>query len=65
MRMRGRSIAAAVFVVAGLVWVGQGLGFLRGSSPMVDDLRWAAAGAAAVLIGLVLAVNVRRTRSGS
>lgn len=60
--MRGRIIAAAVLVVAGLVWVGQGLGFLRGSSPMVDDLRWAAAGAVAVLIGLVLAVSASRNR---
>lgn len=63
--MRGRIIAAAVLVVAGLVWVGQGLGFLRGSSPMVDDLRWAAAGAVAVLIGLVLAVSASRNRPGA
>lgn len=59
--MRGRLIAAAVLEVAGLVWVGQGLGFLRGSSPMVDDMRWAAAGAVAIVIGLALAISARRS----
>ncbi|MDP9483676.1 MAG: hypothetical protein M3P84_10695 [Chloroflexota bacterium] len=59
--MRGRLIAAAVLEVAGLVWVGQGLGLLRGSSPMVDDLRWAAAAAVAIVIGLALAISARRS----
>ncbi len=63
--MRGQMIAAAVLVVVGLVWAGQGLGFLRGSSAMVDDLRWAAAGAVAIVIGLALAISARRsTRPG-
>lgn len=59
--MRGRMIAAAVLVVAGLVWVGQGIGLLRGTSPMVDDLRWAAAGILAVVLGVALAVSARRS----
>jgi hypothetical protein len=59
--MRGRLIAAAVLLVTGLVWIGQGLGLLRGSSPMVDDLRWAAAGAVAIALAAVLAISVWRS----
>ncbi|MGH2477154.1 MAG: hypothetical protein ACRDIL_17995 [Candidatus Limnocylindrales bacterium] len=58
--MRGRMIAAQVLLITGLVWVGQGVGLLRGSSPMVDDPRWAAAGAVAIAIALGLAVSVWR-----
>ena len=58
--MRGRLITSALLVVVGLVWIGQGLGLLRGSSFMVDDLRWAAAGVVAVVVGVVLAVSARR-----
>jgi len=49
-----------LLLLVGLVWVGQGLGLLRGSSFMVDDTRWALAGAAAVVIGAVLLVGARR-----
>lgn len=59
--MRGRLIAAGVLLITGLVWIGQGLGLLRGSSPMVDDLRWAAAGAVSVALALVLAISVWRS----
>jgi hypothetical protein len=58
--MRGRLIAATVLLITGLVWVGQGVGLLRGSSPMVDDLRWAVAGAVAIAIAVGLAVSVWR-----
>jgi hypothetical protein len=58
--MRGRLIAAVLLLLVGLVWVGQGLGLLRGSSFMVDDTRWALAGAVAVVIGAVLLVGARR-----
>jgi hypothetical protein len=60
--MRGRLIAAALLVAVGLVWIGQGLGLLRGSSFMVDELRWAAAGLAAVVLGAALAISARRSR---
>ena len=63
--MRGRVITATLLVAVGLVWIGQGLGLLRGSSFMVDDLRWAAAGLAAVVLGVALAVSVRRARRRS
>ncbi len=58
--MRGRLIAGVLLLLVGLVWVGQGLGLLRGSSFMVDDTRWALAGAVAVVIGAVLMVGARR-----
>jgi len=58
--MRTRWIVAAALVATGLVWVGQGFGILRGSSFMVDDLRWAIAGGALLLLGAVLASTAIR-----
>jgi hypothetical protein len=49
-----------LLALVGLVWIGQGLGLLRGSSFMVDDIRWAIAGTATVVIGLLLLVSGRR-----
>ena len=53
--MRTRWIVAAGLAAIGLVWIGQGLGFLGSSSFMDNDPRWAVAGAAALVIGAVLA----------
>jgi len=50
---RSARVVAAVLVLAGLVWIGQGTGLLRGSSFMVDDLRWALIGAACVAGGVL------------
>jgi hypothetical protein len=58
--MRWRLITGALLVLVGAVWIGQGLGLLRGSSFMVDDIRWAIAGVAAVLVGIALVVSARR-----
>jgi ABC-type nickel/cobalt efflux system permease component RcnA len=58
--MRTRWIVAAGMAAVGLVWVGQGLGFLRSSSFMVNDVRWAVAGAALLLIGAVMAWSAIR-----
>ena len=52
--MRNRWIAAVGLGVVGLVWVGQGLGVLRGSSFMVGDVRWAVAGFVFVAAGVLL-----------
>jgi hypothetical protein len=51
---RGTPVLAFVLMLVGLVWIGQGLGLLRGSSFMVDDVRWAIAGLACVAVGLVI-----------
>ena len=58
--MRGRLIIGVLLALVGLVWIGQGLGLLRGSSFMVDDMRWAIAGAVAAVAGAVLLVRARR-----
>jgi hypothetical protein len=63
--MRTRWIVAAVLAVTGLVWIGQGLGVVRGSSFMVDDPRWAIAGAmflvGGALVGWTALTNRHRT----
>ena len=58
--MRGRVVAGILLVLVGVVWIGQGLGILRGSSFMVDDIRWAVAGVAAAVAGAVIAVSAKR-----
>ena len=62
--MRTRWIIAAIMALTGLVWIGQGLGILRGSSLMVGDGRWAIGGlvlvAAAILVGWTAVRNRRR-----
>ena len=63
--MRGRMILAMALVAVGLVWIGQGIGLLRGSSFMVDDVRWATLGAVAVVLGAVVALSARRARPGA
>ena len=64
--MRGRLITAASLVVLGLIWIGQGLGLLRGSSFMTDEPFWAAVGTVLVVAGLILAFSAwRRSRPGA
>ena len=58
--MRTRWIVAAGLTAVGLVWIGQGLGLLRGSSFMVNDVRWAIAGGALLLTGAVVAWSAVR-----
>jgi hypothetical protein len=60
--MRTRWVIAVVMAVTGLVWIGQGLGLLRGSSLMVDDIRWAIAGLALVAGGIVIGWTAVRNR---
>ena len=60
--MRTRWIVAAVLAAVGLVWIGQGLGLLRGSSFMVDDVRWAIAGAVLLVVAGVMAIAAFRRR---
>jgi hypothetical protein len=59
--VRGRLLFAALLVAVGLVWIGQGFGWLRGTSFMVNDVRWAGAGVVAVVGGAVLALSARRS----
>ncbi len=59
--MRGRMITAVAIGLTGLIFIGQGLGLLRGSSVMVDDSRWAIIGAFAVIVGVLIAFSAWRS----
>ena len=61
--MRRPVVAGALLALVGLVWIGQGLGILRGSSFMVDDIRWAIAGGVMVVTGLTIVILGRRPSS--
>ena len=45
------AVVAALLVLVGVVFVGQGLGILQGRSVMVGDRTWAVIGAVLVLAG--------------
>jgi hypothetical protein len=60
--VRTRWILAAVLVLAGLVWIGQGLGILTGSGFMVGDRTWAIIGAVLVVVGVVIGWTAFRAR---
>lgn len=63
--MRTRWIIAAILVVVGAVWIGQGLGLVRGSSFMIDDPRWALIGAGMAVAGLAVGWFAFRSRARS
>jgi hypothetical protein len=48
-------IGAGLLIVVGAIFLGQGLGLLRGSSFMVGDARWAVVGAVLIALGALLA----------
>ena len=60
--MRTRWIVALVIAAIGLVWMGQGMGIIRGSSFMVGDVRWTFAGLALVAAATVVAWTAVRNR---
>ena len=63
---RGRLITAASLVVVGLIWIGQGLGLLRGASFMTNEPFWVAAGAVFVIAGAILGLIAwRDSRPGA
>ncbi|MBI3746771.1 MAG: hypothetical protein HY264_09695 [Chloroflexi bacterium] len=56
-----RLVLAAALTLAGLVWIGQGLGILTaGGSFMIGDPRWAVIGAVFAVLGILLAWRARR-----
>lgn len=60
--MRTRWTVALALAAIGLVWLGQGLGILGGSSFMVDDARWAIAGVVLIAGGVMLGWLALRNR---
>jgi hypothetical protein len=61
--MRGRVVVGVLLALVGVVWIGQGLGILGGSSFMVDDVRWAIIGLVMVVVGAALLWEARRRRA--
>ena len=62
--MRIRWFLIVALGLVGLVWIGQGLGVIRGQGFMTDDLRWAAIGAVLIVVAVILGVNAwRRQRA--
>ena len=57
-------IAGTLFILMGLLWVGQGLGLIHwpASSFMLDQRPWALRGAVLAVVGLVLVALSRRSR---
>jgi hypothetical protein len=60
--MRTRWIIAAVMVVIGAVWAGQGLGFFPGTGFMAGDTAWAVIGALLIAGGVVVGWSALRMR---
>ena len=56
-----RYVIAAVVVLVGLIFIGQGLGFIGGSR-MSNDPFWAAVGAAMVIAAAILTLMTWRSR---
>ena len=54
-------VIGAILVLLGAVWIGQGLGYIKGSF-MTGQPQWAAIGAVAVVAGIALAALSRRRR---
>jgi uncharacterized membrane protein len=58
-------IVGIVAVAVGLLWIGQGTGYIPWprSSFMIADMRWAYTGAGLAVIGLVLILRAGRRRT--
>jgi len=53
-------ILSVAMILAGVIWIGQGLGILTaGRSFMIGDPTWAVIGAAFVVVGVAMAVRQR------
>jgi hypothetical protein len=64
--VRSSWFTAGALVVVGLIWIGQGLGIIGGSSFMTGDRFWAALGAGLVVGGVALfGLTAIRMRPGS
>jgi hypothetical protein len=55
-----RSAIGVVLLVAGVVWILQGSGLLKGSF-MTGQSRWLSIGIACAVLGLVLLLSARRS----
>jgi hypothetical protein len=60
--VRSRWIVATLMTLIGLIFVGQGTGIIRGSSSMVDDVRWAIVGLVLIVAGTFVGWTALRNR---
>jgi hypothetical protein len=61
---RSRTLLALTLIAVGVVWIGQGFGWLTGGSFMVGDYRWAVAGMIIAVAGLAIGIRAYRRRRG-
>ena len=57
----GLTVLGVLLLLVGLVWVGQGLGYIKGSF-MTGDMKWFWIGVGMIAAGLVLGVGALRGR---
>jgi hypothetical protein len=57
-----RRIVGIVLCLVGIVWIGQGIGWIEGSF-MTGEAFWAVMGALALLFGVVILRGPRQTQS--
>ena len=57
-------LLGVALTLVGLLWIGQGLGYVKwpASSFMIDQRPWADRGAAVAVVGLLLIIVARRLR---
>ena len=59
---RLRLAVAILLAIPGTIFIGQGLGLIRGSSFMVDDIRWAIIGAVMDAVAFAIVWSLLRAR---
>jgi hypothetical protein len=59
----GAYVVAALLALTGLVWMGQGLGYIKGSF-MTGEMRWFWIGLGALVLGALLAGGARLSIPG-
>ncbi len=59
----GLVVIGVLLLLVGLVWVGQGLGYIKGSF-MTGDMKWFWIGIGMIVVGVVLGAGGLRGRGG-
>ncbi len=59
MTTRARMVIGVLAIVVGLVWTGQGVGWIGGSF-MTGEVLWALVGPVVVVVGVLVVLRARR-----
>jgi hypothetical protein len=62
--MWARGVIGGLLCIAGIVWIGQGVGLIKGSF-MTGEIQWALIGGVSLVVGLALLSLARRARPGA